>query len=191
SSVYSTPTTVIMQLYFLALIPMALACHSTSGIPSGPLTANPTLTFKYSPPVEWTYADKSTGGQAGSESEAKNHLNTDIELAVKKAIASSGALVVPSYTLKSIPEPEKIIINAGDTCTAPANGIVENGAVTKKCNDKEKTADAPVLQKQGSITVDAPLFYLYQSQWNDLAKSVQQRLTSNSEVKFHGDIEVE
>ncbi|GMS88792.1 hypothetical protein PENTCL1PPCAC_10967, partial [Pristionchus entomophagus] len=180
-----------MLLYFLALVPAALAC----GAGTGPITATPTMSFTYSPPLSWTWNPPATasGGQSLSSMAAQNRINQDIEYAVLKAVESYG-YSTSGVSVRNAVQPAELVIlpkysDAATACIAtPVNYIPEDTAVTKKCIDATRTTVAS-YNVTGSITVSSPVA-LAESNWDNIATKVWASLTNDAGVKFYGLITV-
>ncbi|GMT17159.1 hypothetical protein PFISCL1PPCAC_8457, partial [Pristionchus fissidentatus] len=180
-----------MMFYALALLPLVMAC----GPGTGKITDRPTLKFKFSPPLGWTYpADVMVGpAQSLNEPAARNRINSDIQLAVIQAVESYG-YSTSGVRVDNAVAPVKITINPAANACVAGNGVPVGGAVTLTCNGK--TTAAPVDENTdpliipSSITVTSPIA-LAESNWDNIANKVYASLSANAGVKFDGIITVE
>ncbi|GMR41488.1 hypothetical protein PMAYCL1PPCAC_11683, partial [Pristionchus mayeri] len=184
-----SPPTVAMLTYVIALVPLTLACAPGTG----PITANPTMQFTYSPPLAWTWntVEKAVGGQALNQQSALNRVNSDIESAVKKAVESMG-YSTSGVTVNNAVDAKQILVlpdySKAKACVAD-NYVPEGLTVTKKCAADEAPSVAPSFNITGSIRVTSPVA-LAQSNWENIAIHVYATLTNEAAVKFYGLIEV-
>ncbi|GMR39202.1 hypothetical protein PMAYCL1PPCAC_09397, partial [Pristionchus mayeri] len=189
--IYPTPTTVTM-LIALALVPLALAC----GPGTGTLTMTPTMKFTYSPPRGWTYntVANAKGGQQLSKEAAQKRINSDIQEAVNKAVASfgystSGVIVKPDTIT---PDPAALVDTSADCDKPPVVEpytvyVANDQAVTDACVVPIANKATPFYHEDKTILITSPIA-LYTSNWESIAQMVWASLSADAGVRFKGPI---